>query len=88
MLEVGTGSGYQTAILAGLCERLFSIERIDALVPRAKARLAAMALRNITLRHGDGYAGWPEGPFDGIFELQHPQRCREHCSTNSPMAAG
>lgn len=73
VLEVGTGSGYQSAILAGLCERLFSIERIEALVPRAKARLTAMALHNITLRYGDGYAGWPEkGPFDGILVTAAP----------------
>ena len=73
VLEVGTGSGYQTAILAQICERLFSIERIEALVPRAKERLSAMALRNITLRYGDGYAGWPEkAPFDGILVTAAP----------------
>ena len=73
VLEVGTGSGYQTAILAQISERLFSIERIEALVPRAKERLSAMALRNITLRYGDGYAGWPEkAPFDGILVTAAP----------------
>lgn len=73
VLEVGTGSGYQTAVLASLCERLFSVERIEALVPRAQQRLAAMKLRNITLRYGDGYAGWPEkAPFDGILVTAAP----------------
>ena len=73
ILEVGTGSGYQTAILASLCERLFSIERIEALVPRAQERLTAMRLRNIRLRHGDGYAGWSEkAPFDGILVTAAP----------------
>ena len=73
VLEVGTGSGYQTAVLASLCERLFSVERIEALVPRAQERLAAMKLRNITLRYGDGYAGWPEkAPFDGILVTAAP----------------
>lgn len=73
VLEVGTGSGYQTAVLASLCERLFSVERIEALVPRAQERLAAMKLRNITLRYGDGYAGWPEkDPFDGILVTAAP----------------
>lgn len=73
VLEVGTGSGYQTAVLASLCERLFSVERIEALVPRAQQRFAAMKLRNITLRYGDGYAGWPEkAPFDGILVTAAP----------------
>ena len=78
VLEVGTGSGYQTAILAQICERLFSIERIEALVPRAKERLSAMALRNIRLRYGDGYAGWYEkAPFDGILVTAAPPEVPE-----------
>ena len=78
VLEVGTGSGYQTAILAQICERLFSIERIEALVPRAKERLSAMALRNIRLRNGDGYAGWHEkAPFDGILVTAAPPEVPE-----------
>ncbi len=73
VLEVGTGSGYQTAVLASLCERLYSIERIEALVPRAKQRLEAMTLRNVSLRFGDGYAGWPEkAPFDAILVTAAP----------------
>ena len=73
VLEVGTGSGYQTAVLASLCQRLFSVERIEALVPRAQERLAAMKLRHITLRYGDGYGGWLEkAPFDGILVTAAP----------------
>ncbi len=73
VLEVGTGSGYQTAVLASLCQRLYSVERIKALVPRAKKRLEAMKLRNVALRYGDGYAGWVEkGPFDGILVTAAP----------------
>jgi protein-L-isoaspartate(D-aspartate) O-methyltransferase len=73
VLEVGTGSGYQTALLARLCERVLSIERIKALMPKARERLSALSLRNIQLRHGDGYAGWPEhGPFDGILVTAAP----------------
>ena len=73
VLEVGTGSGYQTALLARLCERVYSIERIQALMPRARERLSALSLRNIQMRHGDGYAGWAEsGPFDGILVTAAP----------------
>lgn len=73
VLEVGTGSGYQTALLAKLCERVYSIERIQALMPRARERLSALSLRNIQMRHGDGYAGWAEsGPFDGILVTAAP----------------
>ncbi len=73
VLEVGTGSGYQTAVLAQIARQLSSIERIEALIPRARERLQAMALANITLRYGDGYAGWPErAPFDAILVTAAP----------------
>ena len=73
VLEVGTGSGYQTALLARLCERVLTIERIKALMPKARERLSALSFRNIQMRHGDGYAGWPEhGPFDGILVTAAP----------------
>ena len=73
VLEVGTGSGYQTALLARLCERVYSIERIQALMPRARERLSALSLRNIQMRHCEGYAGWAEsGPFDGILVTAAP----------------
>lgn len=67
VLEIGTGSGFQTAVLALLVRRVYSIERIAVLFQRAEARLRALTLRNVRLRHGDGALGWPEhAPFDGI----------------------
>ena len=73
VLEVGTGSGYQTAILAQLCKQLYTIERVEALLPRARERLEAMHLKNILLRYGDGYAGWSiKAPFDGILVTAAP----------------
>ncbi|MDP2480178.1 MAG: protein-L-isoaspartate(D-aspartate) O-methyltransferase [Candidatus Palauibacterales bacterium] len=67
VLEVGTGSGYQTALLATLGARVFSIERIEALSALARARLTALGLGEVRLRVGDGSAGWPEeAPFDVI----------------------
>ncbi|MEO4047543.1 protein-L-isoaspartate(D-aspartate) O-methyltransferase [Pseudomonas sp. CAU 1711] len=67
VLEIGTGSGYQTAVLAQLVERVFSVERIQALQDRAKERLAELALRNVVFRWGDGWEGWNAlGPYNGI----------------------
>jgi protein-L-isoaspartate(D-aspartate) O-methyltransferase len=67
VLEVGTGSGYQTAVLSALVRRVYSVERIASLHTRAERRLRTLKLRNVRLRHGDGSAGWPEyAPFDGI----------------------
>jgi len=64
---VGTGSGYQTAVLAELCRDVYTVERIDALAARAAARLAALGYINVRTRVGDGSLGWPEAaPFDGI----------------------
>jgi len=67
ILEVGTGSGYQAAVLSGLVNRLYSIEIIEELAASAAARLAKLGYNNVTVRAGGGYAGWPEqAPFDGI----------------------
>lgn len=67
VLEIGTGSGYQTAVLASLVRRVYSIERVAALWQRADARLKALCYRNVRLRYGDGALGWQEyAPFDGI----------------------
>ncbi len=67
VLEIGTGSGYQTAILAQVVERVFSVERIQPLQERAKARLAELNLRNIVFRFGDGWEGWNAlAPYDAI----------------------
>jgi protein-L-isoaspartate(D-aspartate) O-methyltransferase len=67
VLEVGTGSGYQTAVLAELCAEVYSIERIARLSHRAAATLHRLGYRNIHLRVGDGTRGWPEAaPFDAM----------------------
>ncbi|HEU5442364.1 MAG TPA: protein-L-isoaspartate(D-aspartate) O-methyltransferase, partial [Steroidobacteraceae bacterium] len=73
VLEVGTGCGYQTAVLAPLVERLYTIERIAPLLERAKERLKELGVRNVRLRHGDGSAGWKtQAPFDGILVAAAP----------------
>ncbi|CAE6941415.1 Protein-L-isoaspartate O-methyltransferase [Pseudomonas sp. THAF187a] len=67
VLEIGTGSGYQTAVLAQLVERVFSVERIQGLQERAKERLVELSLRNVVFRWGDGWEGWNAlGPYNGI----------------------
>lgn len=67
VLEVGTGSGYQAAVLAELIDHVYSIEIIEALATRAEQDLAALGYTNITTRLGDGYYGWEEhAPFDAI----------------------
>jgi protein-L-isoaspartate(D-aspartate) O-methyltransferase len=67
VLEVGTGSGYQTALLALLCDAVFSVERIPALAQRAREALEASGIRNVTVLVGDGTLGWrPFAPYDAI----------------------
>ncbi|HEY0445687.1 MAG TPA: protein-L-isoaspartate(D-aspartate) O-methyltransferase [Allosphingosinicella sp.] len=67
VLEVGTGSGYQAAILSRLAGRVYSIEIVAPLAERAARQLAELGYGNVTVRSGDGYAGWPEhAPFDRI----------------------
>ena len=67
VLEIGTGSGYQTSVLAQLVERVFSVERIQAVQERAKERLQGLNLRNVVFRWGDGWEGWNAlGPYNGI----------------------
>ena len=67
VLEVGTGSGYQAAILAELVDHVYSIEIIEALATRAKQDLLRLGYKNVTTKLGDGYYGWEEhGPFDSI----------------------
>lgn len=67
ILEIGTGSGYQTSILAQLTKKVFSVERIKSLQFQAKRCLRSMDLHNISLKHGDGWKGWAsKGPFDAI----------------------
>jgi len=74
VLEIGTGCGYQTAILAQLVDRVYSIERIEPLIRQARRRFHELKLRNIRIRHGDGYQGWPgQDPFDGIIVTAAPE---------------
>ena len=73
VLEIGTGCGYQTAILAQLVDRVYRIERIDALLKKARTTLSTLKLRNVRLKHGDGSRGWKEyAPFDGILVTAAP----------------
>lgn len=78
VLEVGTGSGYQTAILARLVGQLYSVERIRPLQEKARQRLQLLKIRNVQLKHSDGGMGWPEkAPFDGILAACAPEEVPE-----------
>ena len=67
VLEIGTGSGYQAAILSFLCRRVYSIERLRPLLVEAETRFRQLKITNVTTKVGDGSNGWPEGaPFDRI----------------------
>ena len=73
VLEIGTGSGYQAAILGELAAQVYTIEIVKALADRAQGTLAEMGYRNVHVRHGDGYLGWPEhAPFDAIMVTAAP----------------
>jgi protein-L-isoaspartate(D-aspartate) O-methyltransferase len=73
-LEIGTGSGYQAAILAQLVPAVFSIERIAALLPKARQRMRLLELRNVRFKHSDGSAGWPEhAPYQAILLTAAPE---------------
>ncbi|TVP57046.1 MAG: protein-L-isoaspartate(D-aspartate) O-methyltransferase [Halomonadaceae bacterium] len=75
VLELGTGSGYQTAVLSLLVDEVYSVERIKPLQDKARDRLYRLGYRNVRLRHSDGGMGWPEaGPFDGIIVTAAPGR--------------
>ncbi len=74
VLEIGTGSGYQTSILARLCDEVYSVERIKALQDKARERLHLLKLRNVMLRLADDTVGWPErGPYNGIIVTAAPR---------------
>jgi len=73
VLEIGTGSAYQTAILSELAEQVFSIERIQHFIPRAKKILDTLEIRNVNLKHYDGYKGWVGfAPYDGVIVTAAP----------------
>lgn len=74
VLEIGTGSGYQTCILAQLVKKVYSVERIKPLQAKARKRLRTLGLRNVQFRHADGGLGWPQsGPFDAILSAAAPE---------------
>ncbi|HEX6929756.1 MAG TPA: protein-L-isoaspartate(D-aspartate) O-methyltransferase [Gammaproteobacteria bacterium] len=74
VLEVGTGCGYQTAVLAPLVTSVFTVERINALLVRARQRFRELELRNVRAKHSDGSWGWPEhGPYNGILVTAAPE---------------
>ena len=74
-LDIGTGSGYQAAVLAELCKKVYSIEIVKPLAEQATKRLAKLGYKNVTVRHGDGYRGWKEhAPFDVIIVAAAPKR--------------
>ncbi|WP_257460269.1 protein-L-isoaspartate(D-aspartate) O-methyltransferase [Archangium lipolyticum] len=75
VLEIGTGSGYQTAVLAQLCGEVYSVEVVPELAGPARERLERLGFGNIHFRVGDGTAGWPEeAPFDAILGTAAPER--------------
>ena len=74
VLEIGTGCGYQTAVLAPFVQHIYSIERVRPLFQRTNERLRALDIKNVTLRCGDGWDGWKsQAPFDGIIVAAAPQ---------------
>jgi protein-L-isoaspartate(D-aspartate) O-methyltransferase len=75
VLEIGTGSGYQAAVLAELTDKVFTIEILPELVAQAANRLKSLGYTQVRLRTGDGYAGWPEeAPFDAILVTAAPEK--------------
>jgi protein-L-isoaspartate(D-aspartate) O-methyltransferase len=73
VLEIGTGSGYQTAVLSRLAERIYTVERVEALFKNARGQLLRLGARNVQFKLGDGSLGWPEhAPFDGIIVTAAP----------------
>jgi len=73
VLEIGTGSGYQTAVLAELGCKVYSVELLESLADEARVTLAVLGYDSVMVRHGDGYAGWPEeAPFDAIIVTAAP----------------
>lgn len=78
VLEIGTGCGYQTAVLAPLVTFIYSVERIGALLDRARVRIKDLDLRNVQFRHGDGFKGWVgHAPYDGIIMAAAPEAVPE-----------
>jgi protein-L-isoaspartate(D-aspartate) O-methyltransferase len=75
VLEIGTGCGYQSAVLAPFVQHLYSVERIQPLVQRARGMLAELRISNVSLRHADGWHGWrSQAPFQGILVAAAPEQ--------------
>ncbi len=73
VLEIGSGCGYQTAVLASFVQHVYSVERIQPLVQRARAHLNQLKIANVSLRHADGWRGWrSQAPFQGILVAAAP----------------
>jgi protein-L-isoaspartate(D-aspartate) O-methyltransferase len=78
VLEVGTGSGYQAAVIAPLAGEVYSVERIQPLLEQARERISGLHLNNVRLKHSDGNWGWPEyAPFDAIIATAAPEQIPE-----------
>ena len=78
VLEIGTGCGYQTAIIAPLARKVYSVERIKPLLEKARKNIRLLNLHNVQFKHDDGSLGWKEkGPFDAIIAAAAPQRVPE-----------
>lgn len=92
VLEIGSGCGYQTAVLAPLVGRLYSIERVAPLLERARERVRQLGIRNVRFKHGDGTAGWAsQAPFDAILvaaaPLAVPQKLLEQLGEGGRLVA-
>lgn len=86
VLEIGTGCGYQTAVISRIAEKVYTIERIKPLIDRAKKNLKLLGIRNVEFKHDDGSLGWEErAPFDAIITTAAPQMIpAELCQQLSP----
>lgn len=92
VLEIGTGSGYQAAVLASIVQQVYSVEFIEALAKRAGLDLQRQGFKNVQVKHGDGYFGWPEeAPFDAIMVTaapsELPQQLLEQLKTGAKLIA-
>ncbi len=92
VLEIGTGSGYQTAVLAGLVRYVYTVERYRTLLGEAEARLKRLHVQNVISRFGDGHEGWPEqAPFDRVLvtaaPAEEPRRLLEQLKPNGVLVA-
>ena len=83
VLEIGTGCGYQAAVLAQVAKEVYTVERVQPLYERAKRQLRDLKLRNVSVRYADGSAGLPEvAPFDGIIMAAAAPSCRRCCGSS------